>query len=37
MVTPGTKIRLPNIAFGEIVGFAYNTFLADKVRFSLTA
>jgi len=37
MVTTGTKIRRPNIALGEIVGFAYNTFRADKVRFSLTA
>jgi putative ABC transport system permease protein len=32
-----TKSRLPKIAFGEILGFAYNTFLADKVRFTLTA
>jgi putative ABC transport system permease protein len=32
-----TKSRVPKIAFGEIVSFAYSTFVADKVRFSLTA
>jgi len=37
MVTTGTKTRLPEIAFGEIVGFSYKTFRADKVRLSLTA
>jgi putative ABC transport system permease protein len=31
------KIRVPKIAFGEILRFAYGTFSADKVRFSLTA
>jgi len=36
-VTTGTKIRVPTIVFGEMARFAYNTFRADKVRFSLTA
>src|ERR1700674_1171631 len=27
----------PNMAFGEILSFAYDTFCANKVRFSLTA
>ena len=36
-MTTGTKIRVPTIVFGEMARFAYNTFRADKVRFSLTA
>jgi putative ABC transport system permease protein len=36
-VTAQTQIRVPKIAFGEIVRVAYSTFRADKVRFSLTA
>jgi len=36
-VTAQTQIRMPKIAFGEIVRVAYSTFRADKVRFSLTA
>lgn len=37
VVAAGTKIRVPKAALGEMVRFAYNTFLTDKVRFSLTA
>jgi putative ABC transport system permease protein len=29
--------RRPNLAVGEIFGFAYDTFLSNKVRFALTA
>jgi putative ABC transport system permease protein len=36
-VNAETKIGMPKIAFGEIVRFAYRTFRADKLRFSLTA
>ena len=36
-MTAQTQIRMPKIAFGEIVRVAYSTFRADKVRFSLTA
>jgi putative ABC transport system permease protein len=36
-VNDKTQIRVPKIAFGEIVRVAYSTFRADKVRFSLTA
>jgi putative ABC transport system permease protein len=36
-VNAETRIRVPQIAYGEIVRFAYSTFRADKVRFSLTA
>jgi putative ABC transport system permease protein len=36
-VNAETKIGMPRIAFGEIVRFAYRTFRADKLRFSLTA
>jgi len=37
VVTAATKGPVLKIAFGEIVRFAYDTFDADKVRFSLTA
>lgn len=32
-----SRPRVPRLAFGEIVRFAYDTFCADKERFSLTA
>jgi putative ABC transport system permease protein len=36
-VKAGTNIRGSEIAFGEVLRFAYDTFRADKLRFSLTA
>src|SRR5271166_2263369 len=35
--TTATASRPPKLVFGEIVGFAYETFCSNKVRFSLTA
>jgi len=37
MAISSSQIRVPKIALGEIVSFAYNTFRADKARFFLTA
>lgn len=37
VVDASSRIRAPRFAFGESVRFAYGTFCADKVRFSLTA
>jgi putative ABC transport system permease protein len=35
--TVATEKRPPKLVFGEILGFAYETFSSNKVRFSLTA
>src|SRR5271169_53412 len=35
--TTATASRPPKLVFGEIFSFAYDTFCANKVRFSLTA
>ena len=35
--TTETANRSPELAFGEIFSFAYDTFCSNKVRFSLTA
>jgi putative ABC transport system permease protein len=35
--TVATEKRPPKLVFGEILGFAYETFCSNKVRFSLTA
>jgi len=35
--TVGTASRPPNLVFGEIASFAYDTFCSNKVRFALTA
>src|ERR1700733_9920890 len=32
-----TEKRSPNLVFGEILSFAYDTFCANKIRFALTA
>src|ERR1043166_2265027 len=32
-----TTSRPPNVVFGEIASFAYDTFCSNKVRFALTA
>jgi putative ABC transport system permease protein len=36
-ITTATASRPPKLAFGEIVGFAYESFCGNKVRFLLTA
>src|SRR5512135_3013819 len=35
--TTTAPARAPKLVFGEIISFAYDTFMSNKVRFALTA